>query len=119
MLIAVCTKGGGRINLHFGKATEFQIYEADHGGVRLIGHRRAGNYCQGGFGEDEALERIIAALDGVSAILCAKIGDCPRERLERAGIRAIDAYAFEYVETAAAALLRDHAGLVEAPAKRA
>jgi nitrogen fixation protein NifB len=119
MLIAVCTKGGGRINLHFGKASEFQIYEADHDGVRLIGHRRASHYCQGGFGEDEALERIITALDGVGVILCAKIGDCPRERLQRAGIRAIDDFAFEYIETAAAALLRADAGCAPAPAKRA
>ncbi len=119
MLIAVCTKGSGRINQHFGHAREFQIYEADRAGVRLIGHRRASRYCQGGDGEDEALEQIIAALDGVGVVLCAKIGPCPKERLARAGIRAIDDYAFEYIETAAAALLREEAGCEEVPAKTA
>lgn len=107
LLIAVCTKGGGRINQHFGHASEFQIYEVDQAGVRLIGHRRATRYCQGGDGEDEALDGIIAALDGVSIVLAARIGACPKTRLAEAGIRVIDTYAFEYIETAAAAVLRE------------
>ena len=101
-LVAVCTKGSGRINQHFGHAREFQIYEVDRTGVRLVGHRRAATYCQGGYGEDDVLEATIALLDGVSAVLCARIGDCPRDRLAAAGIRAIDTYAHDYIEPAVA-----------------
>ncbi|MCW5698299.1 MAG: nitrogenase cofactor biosynthesis protein NifB [Rhodospirillales bacterium] len=118
-LFAVCTKGGGRINQHFGHAREFQIYEADRLGVRLAGHRRAAQYCQGGFGEDDALESTIALLDGVYAILCARVGDRPRTLLSASGIRVIDDYAHEYIETAVAKVFVEHFGVVQRTANTA
>jgi nitrogen fixation protein NifB len=118
-LFAVCTRGSGRINQHFGHAREFQIYEADRQGVRLVGHRRAARYCQGGYGEDETLEATIALLQGVSAVLCARIGNCPRERLAAAGIGAVDAYAHEYIETAIVQVLADELGAAAPAARRA
>jgi nitrogen fixation protein NifB len=41
-------------------------------------------------------------LEGVDAVLCAKIGACPKDELDAAGIKASDAYAFEFIETAVA-----------------
>ncbi|MEO1090497.1 MAG: nitrogenase cofactor biosynthesis protein NifB [Pseudomonadota bacterium] len=104
LLVAVCTKGGGRINLHFGKAREFQIYEVDAAGVRFVGHRRADNYCLGGHGDPDRLEQVIAALEGVPVILCEKIGNRPRRALEAAGIEAVEDHALAYIETAVAAV---------------
>ncbi len=99
LLVAVATKGEGRINQHFGHAKEFQIYETDGVAVRLVGHRRiAEHYCQGGLGEDSALASIIQTLEGVDALLCAKIGDCPSEELATAGIMTSDEFAFEFIE---------------------
>lgn len=118
-LVAVCTKGSGRINQHFGHAREFQIYEVDRGGVRLVGHRRAAQYCQGGYGEEDALDATIALLEGVSAVLCARIGDNPRERLAAAGIRAIDKHAHEYIETAVAEFFVEELGAAEQAARTA
>jgi nitrogen fixation protein NifB len=106
LLVAVCTRGSGRVNQHFGHAGEFQIYEVDRGGVRLVGHRRAGRYCQGGDGDDDALEHTIAALDGVRLVLAAKIGRCPKDRLAEAGITVFDDFAGQYIEPAAAAAYR-------------
>ena len=40
----------------------------------------------------------------MSHVLCAKIGDCPKDMLAAAGIEATDAYAYEYAETAISAL---------------
>ncbi|MHA7868809.1 MAG: nitrogenase cofactor biosynthesis protein NifB [Salipiger thiooxidans] len=111
MLIAVATKGGGRINQHFGHATEFQIFEVDAAGVRFVTHRRCDNYCVGGYGEEDKLELVIKTLEGIDTILCAKIGDCPREDLAAAGIEAIQDYAFEYIETAVSAVYRARRGL--------
>jgi nitrogen fixation protein NifB len=102
-LIAVASKGGGRINQHFGHATEFQIYEVDSRGARFVGHRRVDRYCGDRRGDDAAMAATLAALEGVSALLCAKIGERPRERLAAAGITASDAYAFEYIEASAIA----------------
>ncbi len=104
MLVAVATKGGGRVNEHFGHVREFQVYEASAKGVTFVGHRKVDAYCMGGFGEDATLDAVIAALEGVSHVLCAKIGDCPKDMLEAAGIEASDAYAYEYTETAIGAL---------------
>jgi nitrogen fixation protein NifB len=104
ILVAVATRGGGRVNQHFGHAEEFQVYEASAAGVRFIGHRKVEDaYCQGGFGEDATLDSVLRALEGVDSVLCAKIGDCPQEQLESAGIAASDAFAFEYIETAISA----------------
>ena len=65
ILVAVATKGGGRINQHFGHAKEFQVYEASAKGVEFVGHRKVDAYCMGGFGEDATLDATIAALEGV------------------------------------------------------
>jgi nitrogen fixation protein NifB len=98
VLVAVATKGGGRINQHFGHATEFQVYEVSGQGVRFSGVRRVDQYCQGGFGEETTLERVIEALVGIPLVLCSKIGDCPKEGLLAAGIVATDEYAHEWIE---------------------
>ena len=104
LLVAVATKGGGRINVHFGHATEFQVYEAGPKGIVFVGHRKVEQYCEGGFGEDATLDSVIGALEGVDVVLCAKIGDCPKEQLAAAGIEVSDAYAHDYIESAVAAL---------------
>ncbi len=119
LLAAVCSRSGGRINQHFGQATEFQVFEVDATGVRFVGRRRCDNYCvhcDGGFGEDERLEAIVAALDGISLVLCAKIGEVPRARLETAGIEPIERFAQDYIETALTTLYRERtAAATETP----
>ena len=101
ILVAIATKGGGRINQHFGHAREFQIYEASSAGVAFVGHRKVDDaYCAGGFGEDATLDSVIRTLEGVDIVLCSKIGDCPKEQLASAGIRVSDEWPFEYIESA-------------------
>jgi nitrogen fixation protein NifB len=102
-LVAVATKGGGRINQHFGHAREFQIYEVSAQGVKLVGQRKLGQYCQGGYEDEEAMPSILGALQGCTAVLVAKIGRCPREELQRAGIEVVQDYAFEYIDASALA----------------
>ena len=97
-LVAIATKGNGRINQHFGHAKEFQVYEVSPKGVEFIGHRKVDEYCKGGWGEDASLDGVIAALEGVTVVLCAKIGDCPKDSLTAAGIQGTDTYAHEWIE---------------------
>jgi nitrogen fixation protein NifB len=102
ILVAVATKGSGRINEHFGHATEFQIYELSTGkGAHFIGHRRVDLYCQGGYGEEDALETVIRAIKDCHAVFVAKIGGCPKKDLLAAGIEAIDEFAHEFIEKSA------------------
>jgi len=89
ILIAVATKGSGRINEHFGHAKEFQIYEVRTTGAKFIGHRRVDHYCHGGFGEVESLETVVRAIGDCVAVFISRIGSCPREGLLKAGIEPI------------------------------
>ena len=101
VLVAVATEGHGKVNQHFGHATEFQIYEVSSTQAAFVGHRRVDLYCQGGYGEDEQLPSIVGAINDCHAVLVSKIGACPRDELKAAGIEPVDAYAHEYIEKAA------------------
>ncbi len=108
ILVAVATKGGGRVNEHFGHATEFQIYELSTGGAKFVGHRRVDLYCQGGFGDEDKLETVIRAINDCTAVFVAKIGGCPKEGLLKAGIEPVDNYAHEFIEQSAIAYFKDY-----------
>jgi nitrogen fixation protein NifB len=113
VLVAVATQGSGRINEHFGHAKEFQVYELSTAGAKFVGHRRVDLYCQGGYGEEEALPTIIRAINDCYAVFVAKIGGCPRGELTQAGIEPVDRYAYEFIEQSALAWFRDYLGRVK------
>jgi nitrogen fixation protein NifB len=108
ILIAVATKGSGRINEHFGHAKEFQVYELSTAGAKFVGHRRVDLYCKGGYGEEGSLDTIIRAINDCAAVFVAKIGGCPRDTLEAAGIEPVDKYALEFIEQSAIAYFREY-----------
>jgi nitrogen fixation protein NifB len=114
LLIAVATKGGGRVNEHFGHAKEFQIYEVGTAGAKFVGHRRVDLYCQGGYGEEDALETVIRAINDCTAVFVAKIGGCPRDTLKEAGIEPVDDYAMEYIEQSVIAYFKAYLARVNA-----
>jgi len=114
MLVAVATKGQGKINEHFGHATEFQIYELDAGGSKFVGHRRVDLYCQGGWGEEDTLETVIRAINDCHAVFVAKIGACPRADLAQAGIDPVERFAHQFIEQSALAYFREYVAKVAA-----
>ncbi len=113
ILVAVATKGNGRINEHFGHASEFQVYELSSSGAKFVGHRRVDLYCQGGYGEEDSLETVIRAINDCTAVFVAKIGHCPKDSLLAAGIEPIDEYAFEFIEQSAIAYFRNYLARVK------
>ncbi len=108
VLVAVATTGGGKVNEHFGHATEFQIYELTPSSTTFVGHRRVDLYCEGGFGDDEQLPSIVDAINDCHAVLVSKIGACPRDELTAAGIEPVDQYAHEFIEKAAITWFADY-----------
>jgi nitrogen fixation protein NifB len=108
ILVAVATKGQGRINEHFGHAKEFQIYEVSTEGAKFVGHRRVDNYCQGGYAEEDSLETVVRAINDCTAVFVARIGGCPRKGLAGAGIEPVDRFALEYIEQSAIAYFREY-----------
>ncbi|TIL83363.1 MAG: nitrogenase cofactor biosynthesis protein NifB, partial [Mesorhizobium sp.] len=73
-------------------------------GISFVGHRKVEQYCLGGWAEDKSLDGVISTLEGVDIVLCARIGNCPEDRLKECGIRATDAYGYDYIEPAIGAL---------------
>ncbi|GAB4063140.1 nitrogenase cofactor biosynthesis protein NifB [Uliginosibacterium sediminicola] len=112
VLVAVATKGGGRVNEHFGHVTEFQIFEVSSKEALFVGHRRVDQYCQGGFGDDEQLPSVVRAINDCHAVLVAKIGACPKDELKSAGIEPIDGYVDEFIEKAALSWFADYASRI-------
>lgn len=112
VLMAVATSGQGVINVHFGHAKEFLIYEASPDGVRFISHRKTDLYCGGdetcGDGES-VLQQTIRALEGCETVLCSKIGYEPWEMLEQAGIQPDGEHAMEPIDEAVMAVYKEMA----------
>ncbi len=113
LLVAVATKGHGVINEHFGHAKEFQIYELTAKGAKFVGHRRVDLYCQGGYGEEDALDTVITAINDCHAVFVAKIGGCPKADLQAAGIEPVDQYAHEFIEQSALVWFKDYLAKIE------
>jgi nitrogen fixation protein NifB len=113
ILVAVATKGGSRINEHFGHAKEFQIYELSSAGTKFVGHRRVDLYCQGGFGDEDSLETVIRAINDCTAVFVAKIGGCPKNNLLKDGIEPVEQYAHEFIEQSAIAYFKDYLGKIK------
>ena len=113
ILIAVATKGHGRVNEHFGHAQEFQIYELSTEGSKFVGHRRVDLYCQGGFGEEDTLPTVIRAINDCVAVFVAKIGGCPKDSLKAAGIDPVDKYAHEFIEQSAVKYFKEYLAKVK------
>lgn len=121
VLMAVAAKGPV-INIHFGHAKEFLVYEADYQGVKFVGHRKAEAYCAGdetcGDGES-ILGKTIKALEGCEVVLCSKIGYEPWGELEAAGIQPNGEHAMEPIEEAVMAVWNEMlaAGKLDQPAE--
>jgi nitrogen fixation protein NifB len=110
--VAVATKGEGILNEHFGHAREFQVYEVSRLGVRFVSHRKVEHYCRGGEGEEDALDGVLASVSDCAAVLVSRIGRCPKEKLEAAGVEATAEFAHQFVEQAALAWFARYAAAV-------
>ncbi|MGC9528005.1 MAG: NifB/NifX family molybdenum-iron cluster-binding protein [Limnospira sp.] len=97
--VAIATKGGGLVNQHFGHAREFFIYEVNGEQATLREIREVSPYCHGPEDAPGDLNTIIRTLSDCEALLVAKIGIGPDDRLREAGIEPVQVY--DVIETAA------------------
>ncbi|QWU17217.1 nitrogen fixation protein NifB [Paenibacillus sophorae] len=88
--VAVASRGGDKVNQHFGHATEFMIFDTDGAEVKLIGIRKIQAYCHGtadcNGDKGETLQEIISILSDCRILLSSGIGDAPRAVLNKAGV---------------------------------
>ena len=100
-LVAVTTAGEGTINLHFGSAKEFLIYEVGDKAIKFVMHRKVENaYCKGPEDCDGSypIEEIKNTLKDVDLLLTEKIGECPQGELKSINLISDDSYALQPIE---------------------
>jgi nitrogen fixation protein NifB len=99
-LVAITTAGEGMINMHFGSAQEFLVYEVGDKAIKFVMHRKIeSSYSGADYGEDyNPIEEIKSSLKDVDILLTAKIGECPMNDLNEIGLICDDSYANEPIE---------------------
>lgn len=90
--IAVATKGTGLVDVHFGHATGFDIYDVTRAGAEFLEARTVAPYCHGQDNGPGDLEPILTALADCQAVLVSRIGSGPDDRLAAAGIEPVQTY---------------------------
>lgn len=101
LLFAVASKSGINVDLHFGHAKEFYIYEYSDGDIRYLEKRDVEKYCSGNAycGEQEdKFAKILGTLSDCNGVIAMRIGDSPKRRMEDKGILSWSA--FDRIESA-------------------
>ena len=109
-LVAVTTSGEGLINMHFGNANEFLIYEAGDKAIRFLMHRRIeSSYCSGVQNcDDNPIKEIQNTLKDCDILLTQKIGECPMEELNSIGLICDEDFANEPIENSVSKAVHKH-----------
>jgi predicted Fe-Mo cluster-binding NifX family protein len=93
MRIAVATRSGQEVDLHFGQAEAFAIFEVDEQEIRPKSVVMVEKYCSSDpnhTAHESRFAGIANALEGCRAVVSVQIGDLPRTALTRAGIQHIN-----------------------------
>lgn len=106
--LAVATKDGMSINLHFGHATRFWVYEVTPDACKLLEQRDVDHYCHGQHGSQSAMQKILQTINDCHGVFVAMIGEGPTEKLKAIGVKAISDYAHEAVEASLLDYVRNH-----------
>jgi MoaA/NifB/PqqE/SkfB family radical SAM enzyme len=108
---AVATKSGIGVDLHFGHALEFEIYEYKNKKVALLERRSVLKYCNGkeDCDEEDKFTKILNVIKDCDGVISLRIGDEPRKKLQTEGIVAFMSCerVENAVEAAAESLIRD------------
>ena len=92
MKIAIVSTDGIMVNDHFGKADRFLIYEAGSEGMTMIEEKKAPPLSTGDKShpfDGSRFAPIADALEGCSQVYCTRIGEKPREELEKKSIAPV------------------------------
>ncbi len=101
--VAVATKDGALVDLHFGHVRAFEVYEASAAGVTHLERRGIDKYCKDDDDRVTRMKGILQVIGDCKGVLIARIGPVPKEMLAASGLDAPDDYAFQPVGEAVAA----------------
>lgn len=91
--IAVASKEGLLVDLHFGYTTCFAIYQGNEKGMDLIEKRQVEKYCAGEaecLDEEKRKEKILNTFNDCDGILVMRIGYSPQKQLEEKGVLVLE-----------------------------
>jgi nitrogen fixation protein NifB len=91
--IAVTSKYNKLVDLHFGHATEFLIYELVGSEFKQVATRKVAKYCAGQTDCDTEQARRTAIIDVIAdcaAVLTMRIGYQAQNQLKERGIRSVE-----------------------------
>ena len=86
--VAVASSDGRYVHQHFGRATEFQIFDVEGPRRTFVERRPSPGLCQGGEHTLDDLLRVITLLRDCQAVLASQIGPPVRQTLARHGIQS-------------------------------
>lgn len=110
--VAVGTKTQISIDVHFGHAKQFLIFELTPSDCKYIETREVENYCHGHHGSDSAMQKILHTIKDCHAVFSAMIGDGPKEKLANIGVLSVTDYGHEAIEDS----ILDYAQKLQTPA---
>lgn len=88
--IAVASRGNGKVNLHFGHAKEFMIYEVMNERSRFLGIRKVQAFCNGtaecGDEKEDVLKETADTIKDCQMLICSGIGEGPKDYLKELGV---------------------------------
>ena len=94
--IAVASSDGKVVNQHFGRATQFLIFEIHAGDFKFLELLYANPFCNHGEHDDSKLSNAVDALTGCRAVLISQIGNGAAQALRSRGIDVFDIHTFIY-----------------------
>lgn len=92
--IAVASSDGKVVNQHFGRATQFLIFEIENGAFNFLELLDANPFCNQGEHDDNRLSSAVDALIECRAVLVSQIGNGAAETLRGRGIDVFDIHTF-------------------------
>lgn len=93
--IAVASKSGMIVDQHFGHVSEFYVYEYVNGNAVFKERRPIIQYCKGSEECDtneNRIEQIIQTIADCNAVIAMRIGEAPKQKLSKAGIKVFTTY---------------------------
>lgn len=91
MKVAVASSDGIVINMHFGRADTFYIYECQDRNYQFLEKRRGIPFCSGGQHEDGQLLTAVELLSDCEKVYLLQIGKGAKDALLARGIQPVTA----------------------------
>lgn len=86
---AIASKAGKVVDLHFGHATEFYIYDYENDSATFVEKRSVDKYCNGKDDYDEEInkfEKTLNVLADCNGVISLRIGNTPTNKFKSKGI---------------------------------